>query len=90
MSGDCFSVLATLILHRFDLAGRLNSMSGHRPMFNQLWDFFPKTQIWENSCNRPDDVYSRSDRSFIRQVVHSKFRRLDICLQGPNAQASYT
>jgi hypothetical protein len=28
-------------------------------------------------------------RSFIRQVVHSKSKRLDVSLHGPDAQASY-
>jgi len=37
----------------------LSSKSGCCLVFNQLCDFFPKTQIWEDSCNRSDDVYSR-------------------------------
>jgi hypothetical protein len=48
-------------------SGRLSRTSRHRPVFDQLWDFFPKTQIWEDSCNCPDDVYSRPD-SFIHKA----------------------
>jgi hypothetical protein len=30
-------------------------------VFDQLWDFHPKTQIWKDLYNRPDDVDSRPD-----------------------------
>jgi hypothetical protein len=51
--------------------------------------FFPKTQIWEDSYNRSDDVYFRPDALIHKQVVHSKFRRPDVSLHGPDIQASY-
>jgi hypothetical protein len=38
-----------------------SNTSGCRLVFNQLWDFFSKTQIWKNCCNRLDDVCSCSD-----------------------------
>jgi len=32
-----------------------------RSVFDQLWDFFPKTHLWEDSWNRLDNVFSCSD-----------------------------
>jgi hypothetical protein len=40
-------------------SGRFSSTSERHSVFDQLWDFFPKTQIWEDRCNYPDDVDSR-------------------------------
>jgi len=51
--------------------------------------FLSKTQIWEDRCNRPDNVDSLQTRSSIRQVAHSKFRRPDNSLYGPDARATY-
>jgi len=49
--------------------------------------FLSKTQIWEDNCNRPDEVDFVRTRSSIRQVAHSKFRRPDNSLLGPDARA---
>jgi len=46
-------------------------------VFDQLWDFFPKTQIWEDSCNRPDDVDSRPDT-----LIHKASRAFKIQTSG--------
>jgi len=37
-------------------SGRFSSTSRRHSVFDQLWDFFPKTQIWEDRCNSPNDV----------------------------------
>jgi hypothetical protein len=58
-------------------------------LFDQLWDFFPKTHIWEDSCNRPDDVCSRPYALIHKASRALKSRHLDVSLHGPNAQASY-
>jgi hypothetical protein len=46
---------------KLHLSGGLSNTSRHRPVVNHLWDFFSKTQIWEDNRNRPGNVYSRPD-----------------------------
>jgi hypothetical protein len=41
--------------------GRLSNTAGRLSMFDKEKRFRSKTQIWENSCNRLDDVCSRPD-----------------------------
>jgi hypothetical protein len=41
--------------------GRFSSPFGRLSMFDQALRFLSKTQIWEDCCNRPDDVDSRLD-----------------------------
>jgi hypothetical protein len=43
------------------LSGRFSSLSRRLSVFDQASGFLSKTQIWEDCCNRPDDVDSRSD-----------------------------
>jgi hypothetical protein len=45
-------------LHPF---GRFSSQSGRLSVFDQDSVFLSKTQIWEDYCNCPDDMYSHSD-----------------------------
>jgi hypothetical protein len=42
-------------------SGRFNSTSGKHSVFDQASGFLSKTQIWEDCCNRPDDMDSRPD-----------------------------
>jgi len=51
--------------------------------------FLSKTQIWEDSCNRPEDVDSRPNALIHKEVAHSKFIRPDDGLHGPDTRASY-
>jgi hypothetical protein len=43
------------------LSGRFNSTYGRISVFNQASGFLSKTQLWEDRCNRPDDVDSHPD-----------------------------
>jgi len=45
----------------FHLFGRFSSPSGLLSVFDQASRFLSKTQIWEDYCNRPDDVDSCLD-----------------------------
>jgi hypothetical protein len=49
--------------------------------------FLSKTQIWEDRCRTM--WIPVQTRSSIRQVVHSKFRRPDVCHHVLDAQATY-
>jgi hypothetical protein len=64
-------------------SGRFSSTSGCRSMFDQPWDFNPKTQIWEDSCIRSDDVYSRPD-----ELIHKASRAFKI--QSSGRQSSWS
>jgi hypothetical protein len=57
-------------------------MFGRHLLFDQLWDFFPKIQIWEDRCKRSDDVDSHTDALIYK--ASSAFR-----LHGPDGQAIY-
>jgi hypothetical protein len=41
---------------RLHPSGRLSNTSERLSVFDKLKDFFSKTQIWEDSCNHPDNV----------------------------------
>jgi hypothetical protein len=64
------------------LSGHFSSMSRRHSVFDQLWDFFPKHRYEKTAA-------TARTRSSIRQVVHSKFRRQNTSLHGPDAQATY-
>jgi hypothetical protein len=53
-------------------------------------DFFPKTQIWEDRCNSPNDV-NPSPNELIHKAscAFKNFRRSDDSLNGPDARATY-
>jgi len=58
-------------------------------VFNQLWDFLPKHRYGKTDATVRTMCVPVWTRSFIRQVVHSKFNHPDDCLHGLHAQASY-
>jgi hypothetical protein len=60
-----------------------------RSMFDQLWDLFPKHRYEKTAATVRTMCIPIRTRSFIRQVMHSKFNRPDVCLHGLDAQASY-
>jgi hypothetical protein len=67
-------------------------VSAARPdatVFNQLWDFFSKHRYEKTTATVRTMCVPVRTSSFIRQVVHSKSRRSDVRLLGPDAQASY-
>jgi hypothetical protein len=67
----------------------LSSTSRHRPVFDQLWDFFSKHRYGKIAASVWTMCVPVRTRSFIRQVVHSKSRGPDVSLHGSDAQASY-
>jgi hypothetical protein len=71
------------------LSGRLSSTSGRRLVFDQLWDFFLKHKYGKTAATVMTMCVPVRTRSFIRQVMHSKSRRPNVSLHGPDAQASY-
>jgi hypothetical protein len=70
-------------------SGRLNSTFGRHLVFDQQWDFFLKHRYGKTAATFQTMCVPIQTRSFIRQVLHSKSRRLDVSLHGPGAQASY-
>jgi len=73
-------------LHSF---GRFNGTSGQHSMFDQLWDFFPK-HIYGKIVATVRMMWNPvRTRSSIGPVAHSKFRRPDDSLYGPDAWATY-
>jgi hypothetical protein len=73
-------------LHAFK---RFSSMFGRQSVFDQLWDFFPKHIYGKITATVHTMWIPIRTRSSIRQVSHSKFRRLDSSLRGPEARATY-
>jgi hypothetical protein len=67
----------------------LSSTSGHRSVFNQLWDFIPKHIYGKTAATVSMMWIPVLTRSFIGQVVHSKFNFPDDSIHDPDAQASY-
>jgi len=57
--------------------------------FDQLWDFFPKHRYGKAAATVRTKWFPVWTRLSIRQVTHSKFRRSDDGLHGPNTRASY-
>jgi len=49
------------ICYSLHTSGRFSSTSGQLSMFNKASAFLSKTQIWEDCCNRPNDVDSSPD-----------------------------
>jgi hypothetical protein len=58
-------------LHPFE---RLSSPSGRLSVFNQASDSF-KNHIWEDCCNRPDDVDSRLDALLLKARIVIQIQR---------------
>jgi len=48
-----------------------------------------QTQIWEDCCNRPDDVDSRLDALLLKASSQFKFNRPDAIYHGLDAQSLY-
>jgi hypothetical protein len=68
---------------------RLSSTSERRSVFDQLGNSFQKHKFGKTVATVRTMCIPVWTRSFIRQVVHSKFNRPDNSLHGPDAQASY-
>jgi hypothetical protein len=49
-------------------SGRLSSLSGRLSVFEQASDSF-QNKIWEDCCNRPDDVDSRPDALLLKARI---------------------
>jgi hypothetical protein len=58
-------------------------------VFDQLQDFFPKHRYGKIAANVRTMWIPFRTRSSIRQVGHSKFRRPDVSLYGPDARDTY-
>jgi len=69
--------------------GCFNSTFGWHSVFDQLWDFFPKHRYGKIAAAVRTMWIPVQTRSSIRQVTHSKFRRSDVGLHGPDARATY-
>jgi hypothetical protein len=63
-------------------SGHFSSTSGRHSVLDQLWDFLPKHRYGKIVAT----VWTHSS---IRQVAHSKFRRPDVSLHGPDTRAIY-
>jgi hypothetical protein len=50
-------------------SGRFSSPSGRLSVFDQASGFFFQTQIWEDCCNRPDDVVSCPDALIHKESI---------------------
>jgi len=70
-------------------SGRFSSTSRRHSVFDQPWDFFPKHRYGKTAATIQTMWIPVRMSSFIRQVVHSKSKRPDVSLQGPDARASY-
>jgi len=71
------------------LSRRFSSMFVRHSVFDQLWDFFPKNRYGKTVATFRTMWIPIQTRSSIRQVVHSKSRRSDASLHGPEARATY-
>jgi len=65
------------------------SASGRSSVFDQLWDFFPKHRFGKITATVQMKCVLVWTLSFIRQVVHTKFNRLNVILHGLDTRASY-
>jgi hypothetical protein len=68
---------------------RFSSTSGCHSMFDQLWDFFPKHKYGKTTITVRTMWIPVWTPSSIRQVAHSKIRRPDNGLHGPDARALF-
>jgi hypothetical protein len=50
--------------------------------------FLSKSQLWEDCCNRPDDMDSRPDALIHKASITFKSRCPHDCPHGPNSRAS--
>jgi hypothetical protein len=69
-------------------SGRFSNTSRRHSVLDQLWDFFPKHRYGKIAATIRTMWIPIRTCSSIRQVSHSKSRRPDACLHGPDAQAS--
>jgi hypothetical protein len=58
-------------------------------VFDQLWDVFPKHRYGKITATVRTMWIPVRTRSSIRQVAHSKCKRLDHSFHGPDARATY-
>jgi hypothetical protein len=66
---------------------RTSQQHGRTPFsVQQVKRFLSKTQIWEDSYNRPDDVCSSPD-AILDKATCAKFNRQDVSLHGSDVQA---
>jgi len=73
-------------LHPF---GRLSNTAKHLSVFDKENNFVPKHRYRKKAATIRTMCVLVRTLSFIRQVVHTKFNRLDVILHGPNTRASY-
>jgi hypothetical protein len=71
------------------LSGHFSSTSGRHSVFDQLWDFLPKHGYGNIAAIVRTMWIPIWTCSSIRQVAHSKFRRPNVSLHGPDARAIY-
>jgi hypothetical protein len=81
----CREALNYSSLHPF---GHFSSTPGWHSVFDQLWDFFPKHRYGKIAATAPMMWIPVRTRSSIRQVSHSKSKRLDASLHGLDALAT--
>jgi hypothetical protein len=55
-------------------SGRFSSLSGRLSVLDHASGFLSKTQIWEDCCNRPDDVDSRPDALMHKSSIAIQIR----------------
>jgi hypothetical protein len=67
----------------------INRPDNHSLGLDQLWDFFPKHRYRKIVATIQTMWIPVRTRSSIRQVAHSKFRRPDDSLHGPDTRATY-
>jgi hypothetical protein len=66
-----------------------SNTSGRHSVFDQLWFFFSKHRYGKTATTVRTMWIPVRTCSFISQVMHSKSRRPDVGLHGPNTRASY-
>jgi hypothetical protein len=66
-------------------SGRFSSTSERHSVFDQLWNLFPKHRYGKTAATFRTMWIPIWTRSSIRQVVHSKSRRMDANLHGSDA-----
>jgi len=74
---------------RLHPSGHFSSTSEQHSVFDQLWDFFPKHRYGKIAATVRTMWIPVRKRSSIRQVVHSKFRRPNDSIHGPDANYIY-
>jgi len=70
-------------------SGLLSNTSGCLSVFDKLKDFFPKHRYGKTAAIVRTMCVPVRTLSLIRQIVHTKFNRLDVRLHGLNSQALY-